>query len=188
MAIRVSFSDRLSPACCETSLRSFLTMAGIAWGVASIVIIVAMGEGFRLGQYKNMKQLGENIVLVFSGRTEMQAGGQRAGRRIRIDYEDIRDIRRECWLVKHVVGEQQSGVRATAPNNSGSFQANGVEPLYSQIRTIPIAQGPVPERGRREGLAPRLRAGPTNVRKQFVRRAPRGAWRARWASRACPST
>ena len=54
-------------------------MAGIAWGVASIVLIVAMGDGFKLGQRDNMKQLGENIVIVFAGRTEMQAGGQRAG-------------------------------------------------------------------------------------------------------------
>src|SRR5690242_2339527 len=83
----------------RNKLRSILTMAGIAWGVASIVLIVAMGDGFKDGQRKNMKQLGENIVLVFPGRTEMQAGGQRAGRRIRLDYDDIRDIRTECFLV-----------------------------------------------------------------------------------------
>jgi ABC-type antimicrobial peptide transport system permease subunit len=40
-------------------------MAGIAWGVASIVLIVAMGDGFKQGQRNNTKQLGENIVLLF---------------------------------------------------------------------------------------------------------------------------
>ena len=75
-------------------------MAGIAWGVASIVLIVAMGDGFKQGQRKNMKQLGENMVLMFPGRTEKQVGGQRAGRRIRLTYDDIRDIRAECWLVR----------------------------------------------------------------------------------------
>ena len=69
-------------------------MAGIAWGVASIVLIVAMGDGFKDGQRKNTKALGENIVIVFGGRTEKQAGGQRAGRRIRLTYADVRDIRR----------------------------------------------------------------------------------------------
>lgn len=63
----------------RNKLRSFLTMAGIAWGVASIVLIVAMGDGFKQGQRNNTKQLGENIVLVFPGRTEKQVGGQRAG-------------------------------------------------------------------------------------------------------------
>jgi len=125
----------------RNKLRSLLTMAGIAWGVASIVLIVAMGDGFREGQRNNMRQLGENIVLVFPGRTEKQAGGQRAGRRVRLDYDDIRDIRNECWLVRYVVGETQNTVTAASPFNSGSFQVTGVEPLYSRIRTIPIAHG-----------------------------------------------
>src|ERR1017187_867758 len=76
----------------RNKLRSFLTMAGIAWGVASMVLIVAMGDGFKIGQRDRLKQLGENIVIVFPGRTEKQAGGRRAGRRIRLDYDDVRDI------------------------------------------------------------------------------------------------
>ena len=125
----------------RNKLRSFLTMAGIAWGVASIVLIVAMGDGFKQGQRNNTKQLGENIVLLFPGRTEKQVGGQRAGRRIRFTYDDIRDIRGECYLVSRVIGELQNGAKVASPYNSGSFTVNGVEPLYSKIRTIPIAQG-----------------------------------------------
>ncbi|HUK86082.1 MAG TPA: ABC transporter permease [Terriglobales bacterium] len=125
----------------RNKLRSLLTMAGIAWGVASIVLIVAMGDGFKEGQHNNMKQLGENIVLIFPGRTEMQAGGQRAGRRIRLDYHDIEDIRTECFRVRYVVGELQNQVRAVSPYNSGTFSAMGVEPLYARIRTIPVDRG-----------------------------------------------
>ncbi len=125
----------------RNKLRSFLTMAGIAWGVASIVLIVAMGDGFKLGQRNNTKQLGENIVLLFPGRTEKQVGGQRAGRRIRFNYDDIADIRTECYLVSRVIGELQNGAKVASSFNSGSFTVNGVEPLYSRIRTIPIARG-----------------------------------------------
>ena len=125
----------------RNKLRSFLTMAGIAWGVASIVLIVAMGDGFQQGQRKNMKQLGENIVIVFPGRTTNQVGGQRAGRRVRFTYSDVEQIRAECFLVRYVVGELQMRGRATSPYNSGSFPLVGVEPLFSQIRTIPIAEG-----------------------------------------------
>ena len=125
----------------RNKLRSFLTMAGIAWGVASIVLIVAMGDGFREGQRDNMRQLGENIVLVFGGRTEKQAGGQRAGRNIRLDYDDVRDIRTECFRVRVVVGELQTGIRAVSQFNSGTFGTMGVEALYSKIRNIPVAQG-----------------------------------------------
>src|SRR5713101_3976898 len=87
----------------RNKLRSFLTMAGIAWGVASIVLIVAMGDGFKEGQRRNTKALGDNIVFVFPAPTEKQAGGQRAGRRIRLTYADVLNIRSECYLVSKVV-------------------------------------------------------------------------------------
>jgi len=125
----------------RNKLRSFLTMAGIAWGVASIVLIVAMGDGFKAGQHNNMKTLGENMVIVFNGRTERQAGGQRAGRRIRLTYDDVRDIRAECWTVMRATGELQGGAKAATAFNSGSFTVLGVEPVYSQIRTTPIVEG-----------------------------------------------
>jgi putative ABC transport system permease protein len=125
----------------QNKLRSFLTMAGIAWGVASIVLIVAMGDGFKEGQRDRTRQLGENIVIVFEGQTEMQAGGRRAGRRIRLNYDDVRDIRTECFRVKVAVGELQNGVRAVSPFYNGRFSALGVEALYAKVRNIPIARG-----------------------------------------------
>src|SRR5260221_8031642 len=89
----------------RNKLRSLLTMAGIAWGVASIVLIVAMGDGFKEGQHKNTRSLGDNIVIVFAGRTEKQAGGQRAGRRIRLTSADLQDIRTECFLVRKAAAQ-----------------------------------------------------------------------------------
>ncbi|MEO7649425.1 MAG: ABC transporter permease [Bryobacteraceae bacterium] len=125
----------------RNKLRSFLTMAGIAWGVASIVLIVAMGDGFKLGQKKNLKQLGENIVIVFGGRTEKQAGGQRAGRRVFLNYRDLRDIREECFLVKRAAPELESNARAISRFNSGSFTVQGVEPVFAELRTVVIDGG-----------------------------------------------
>ena len=125
----------------RNKLRTALTMAGIAWGIASIVIIVAMGDGFKEGQRNNMRGLGENIVILFGGRTEMQAGGQRAGRRIRLTYDDVIAIRQEGYLVDYVVGEMQSTNRGTSPYNSGAFDTDGVEPDFNKLRTIPIARG-----------------------------------------------
>jgi putative ABC transport system permease protein len=125
----------------QNKLRSFLTMAGIAWGVASIVLIVAMGDGFKEGQHAQMRQIGENIVIVFGARTEKQAGGRRAGRRIQLDYKDVRDIQVECFRVQVVVGELQNRVRAVSPYNSGSFLTMGAEPIYSKVRNIPVERG-----------------------------------------------
>ncbi len=125
----------------RNKLRTFLTMAGIAWGLASIVLIVAMGDGFKAGQRNNMKGLGENIVILFGGRTEMQAGGERAGRRIRLNYSDVENIRREAYLVSVTAAELEGNVRATSPYNSGSFDTSGVEAFFPEVRAIPIGDG-----------------------------------------------
>src|SRR6201996_2890795 len=125
----------------RNKLRTFLTMAGIAWGIASIVLIVAMGDGFKAGQQNNMKNLGENLVILFGGRTEMQAGGQRAGRRIRLNYSDVENMRRECYLVSRVAAELEGNVRATSPYNSGAFDVSGVEAFFPELRAIPIGDG-----------------------------------------------
>ncbi len=125
----------------RNKLRTFLTMAGIAWGIASIVMIVAMGDGFKEGQRNNMRSLGENIVILFGGRTASQAGGQRAGRRIRLTYDDVKSIRQECYLVELVVGEIESTNRATSPYNSGAFDTDGVEPAFNKLRSVAVAEG-----------------------------------------------
>ena len=150
----------------RNKLRSFLTMAGIAWGIASIVLIVAMGDGFKTGQRDRFRELGENIVIVFNGRTEKQVGGRRAGRRVRLNYDDVRDIRTECFLVRRVVAELQNQARAVSPFNSGTFSVLGVEPAYSEIRNIPIDRGRFLEAGdNADGL--RNAVIGDNVRKQL---------------------
>jgi putative ABC transport system permease protein len=125
----------------RNKLRSFLTMAGIAWGVSSIVLISAMGDGFKAGQRNNMKGLGVDIVILFGGRTELQAGGQRAGRRIHLNYSDVENIRRECWRVSKVAAELEGNTRATSTYNSGSFDISGVEAVFPELRTLPIGEG-----------------------------------------------
>lgn len=125
----------------RNKLRSFLTMAGIAWGVTSIVLISAMGQGFKDGQRNNTRSLGENLVILFGGRTELQAGGQRAGRRIRLNYSDVENIRRECWLVSIVTAELEGEVHATSAYNSGTFDVSGVESMFTRLRTIPLSEG-----------------------------------------------
>ena len=64
-------------------LRSILTMFGILWGMVSVVVLSATGEGFRRGNDKVLRELGKNIGIVWGGRTSLQAGGERAGDRTR---------------------------------------------------------------------------------------------------------
>ncbi len=69
-------------------LRSFLTMFGILWGVISVVVLSATGEGFQRGNQHVLEELGRNVGIVWGNRTSLQAGGQRAGRQIRLTVDD----------------------------------------------------------------------------------------------------
>ena len=74
-------------------LRTFLTMFGIAWGIISITLMVAAGEGRRVGQQRAAEGLGKNLMICFAGRTSLQAGGVRAGRRIEFESTDHLSIK-----------------------------------------------------------------------------------------------
>src|SRR5262249_28647300 len=118
------------------------------------------------GQHKNTKQLGQNIVIVFGGRTEKQAGGQRAGRRVRITEADVRDVRTECFLVQKAVVELENQVSGVRGPNSGSFTTVGVEAIYPELRTIPISEGRFVTKGD-EDERRRICILGENVRKQL---------------------
>jgi putative ABC transport system permease protein len=117
-------------------------MFGIGWGVCALALISASGEGFRQGQRKNWAQLGDRIVMVFPGRTEMQAGGQRAGRYTRYYESDVEAIREQCPSVAVVAGELKNySVPVASETNSGRFLVVGVDPDYLSIRNMPVSVG-----------------------------------------------
>ena len=123
-------------------LRSFLTMFGILWGMISIVILSATGEGFRQGNDKVLLELGKNIGIVWGGRTSLQAGGERAGRRVVLTVDDARAIAAESSLVDVVSPEiERVPVRVKSAYNSASARVTGMEPPYQGIRTIEVEYG-----------------------------------------------
>ena len=123
-------------------LRSFLTMFGILWGMISVVVLSAMGEGFQQGNVKVLRELGKNIGIVWGGRTSLQAGGERAGRAIQLTLDDARALAAEASMVAVVSPELQSGaVRAKSAYNAASVGVSGIEPQYQDIRTIELEYG-----------------------------------------------
>jgi putative ABC transport system permease protein len=117
-------------------------MFGIGWGVCALALISASGNGFDKGQRENWKQLGDQIVMVFGGRTEMQAGGRRAGRDIRLYASDVDLIREQCPAVALAAGEIKTWeVPVTSRWNAGRFLVVGVDPDYLALRTLPAVVG-----------------------------------------------
>src|SRR5262245_33308017 len=84
-------------------LLTLLTMIGIAWGIDSIVLMVAAGEGLRQGQEEQARNLGKDLMIVFHGRTSLQAGGARAGRPVRWEDDDVDAIQSEAHSCQYAL-------------------------------------------------------------------------------------
>ena len=122
-------------------LRSFLTMFGILWGVISVVILSATGEGFRRGNEQVLLELGRNIGIVWGGRTSMQAGGERAGRRVFLTVEDARALERSNLVAVVSCEISRGGLKVKSAWNAAALSVNGIEPQYQAIRTIELEAG-----------------------------------------------
>jgi putative ABC transport system permease protein len=85
--------------------------------------------------------MGKDVVIFWGGRTSGQVGDQRAGRSIRLNYEDVQAIRRECPLVGAVTPELARYLPANSAHNSGRFSTHGVAPVYQDIRSMKLAAG-----------------------------------------------
>src|ERR687897_1722667 len=123
-------------------LRSFLTMFGILWGIVSVVILSATGEGFRQGNEHVLRQLGKNIGITWGGRTSKQAGGERAGRQIFLTADDAYAIQQQARLVAVATPElQRGGLKVKSRYNAAVPNVHGIEPSYQHIRTLDLEYG-----------------------------------------------
>lgn len=123
-------------------LRTFLSMFGIAWGMVSIILMVAAGEGLRVGQERQMRNFGKDIMIVFSGRTSMQAGGMRAGRPISWWDTDYAVAAQETPACQYVLPElESSNTPIRSLYNNASLLVVGSLPPFAEIRSIGIAKG-----------------------------------------------
>jgi len=121
--------------------RTLLTMFGIAWGIISITVMVAAGEGLGDGIQKNQQTFGKDVMIVFSGRTSMQAGGARAGRAMHWMEEDYKYVAAESPACKYVMPELGNDVQVRSLFNSGTIPVVGALPPFSEIRSVAPAQG-----------------------------------------------
>jgi putative ABC transport system permease protein len=89
--------------------RSILTMVSLAWGVACFVILYSYGDGFHVALQTAFRSVGQDLILVFGGRTAEQAGGERAGRRVRLELADVEAIRETVPTVGAISPEMMIG-------------------------------------------------------------------------------
>ncbi len=121
--------------------RSVLTMLGIAWGIATVVLLLAYGAGLESGVMMALRAFGTDVIYVFPGRTSQQAGGEKAGKLIRLRLEDAEAIQSTVPLIKAVSPEVSGEYKLAYGSRSKSYEVSAVYPVFGRMRHIEITEG-----------------------------------------------
>src|SRR5690349_2721043 len=121
--------------------KTLLTMLGMAWGIATVVLLLAYGNGFNDAIHHIFESFGATAVGVFPGRTSQQAGGNKAGVPIRFTGDDIELLRNVAPLIRHISREssRQSNVGFASRTYSFPIQAN--DPSIKEIWNLSVSDG-----------------------------------------------
>jgi putative ABC transport system permease protein len=122
-------------------MRSLLTMLGIVWGLASVVLLLAYGQGLGGSVLHAFLNMGNDVIVLWPGQTSMQAGGQRAGKKVNYEYEDVEAIRDEVPIVRAVSGEINRDFGVKLGTRVVTVPVRGVEMPYGQMRKLTLEDG-----------------------------------------------
>ncbi len=155
-------------------LRSILTMMGIVWGLTTVVLLLGYGQSVSAGVLNAFLGIGNNVIMVWEGQTSMQAGGQRAGKRIHFKYEDVEAIREEAPLVRMVSAEWDDPVAYKYGDRVVTVQSKAVQYPYGEMRKLNVAEGRYFEESDFTEHRHVLIVGPNAAKKVFGNRDPVG--------------
>jgi putative ABC transport system permease protein len=122
--------------------RSALTMLGIVWGIATVTLLIAYGNSFRSILVGGFNAFGKGAVICWPQQTSEQPGGQRAGKKVVLEKEDVEMVKETAPLVKHVCLEtvRRPGI-AYEDRMAGTAPVRGVCPEYGEMRNEVPAEG-----------------------------------------------
>src|SRR6201984_1294820 len=122
--------------------RSFLTMLGIVWGIATVTLLIAYGSSFREILVSAFNTFGQSVVIGWPEQTSEQPGGQRAGKKVVLEQADVDLIKAQASLVKQVCREtlKRPGI-AYGDRMVGTAAIRGVCPEYGEMRNEVASEG-----------------------------------------------
>jgi putative ABC transport system permease protein len=121
--------------------RATLTMLGMAWGIATVVLLLAYGAGFERAIDNIFQTFGTHILGIFPGRTSQQAGGAKAGSQVRLQMEDVERIRTMVPLARHVTPEVGKDVTTLYEGRQFTMPVIGDLPSVQNIRNLQVEYG-----------------------------------------------
>jgi putative ABC transport system permease protein len=121
--------------------RTALTLTGMAWGIATVVLLLAYGAGFGRAINGIFSTFGFQMMGVFPGRTSLQAGGAKAGTQIRFTIDDVQHLQELLPTIRHISPEVSFQTNVQHENRSYQFEVGGYVPAIQSIRALEVDQG-----------------------------------------------
>jgi putative ABC transport system permease protein len=121
--------------------RTAITMIGMAWGIATVVLLLAYGAGFSRAIEAIFSQWGTNIIGYFPGRTSEQAGGDKAGVRVRFTLDDIDRVASSVPGVLHISPVVWKNVPVQNDLHSYTWEVDGAYPVFQEILKLDTEHG-----------------------------------------------
>lgn len=121
--------------------RTALTMLGMAWGIATVVMLLAYGNGFGQACANIFANFGNKLVIVVPDRTSMQAGGQKAGQLVRFTLDDVDTLTTNLPQINQITPEVAKQCSVQYDNRVFNFGVTGNYPNVFDVRSLKMGQG-----------------------------------------------
>ena len=121
--------------------RTALTMLGMAWGIATVVMLLAYGDGFGRACANIFANFGTKLMILVPGRTSMQAGGQKAGAQIRFTMDDVDTLTTNLPQITHITPEVSKDCNIQFDTRTFTFGVTGNYPNVDSVRALKLGQG-----------------------------------------------
>ena len=121
--------------------RTALTMLGMGWGIATVVMLLAYGDGFGRACANIFANFGSKLVIVVPGTTAMQAGGQKAGVPVRFTQEDVEALTTNLPQISRITPEASKQANIQYDTRVFTFTVTGNDPSVMSIRALKLEQG-----------------------------------------------
>jgi len=121
--------------------RTALTMLGMAWGIATVCMLLAYGDGFGRACENIFASFGTKMMFIVPGRTSMQAGGDKAGAQVRLTLDDIDMLAANIPQITQITPSNGKTSTMQYEDRSFDFSLVGEYPLTADIRALTMDEG-----------------------------------------------
>jgi putative ABC transport system permease protein len=116
-------------------------MLGMAWGIATVVMLLAYGDGFGQACANIFANFGTKLVIVVPGTTSTQAGGQKAGVNVKFTIDDVDALSTNLPQITHITPSVDKASAVAYENRSFTWTVTGNDPNVYDIRSLKMDQG-----------------------------------------------